>query len=290
MLTRSLLWIFLGFVVTRAALVSVPAAADGQAEELLSQAKSAYERGEKEQAFSLAQKAIEADPKSPQGYYFRARLHDALKQYEKALADYGAVLDRNRSAKEVHQARGVVHFKLGHIQQAIADFDRLIQLDSSRAPYHWQRGIAYYYAGRYAEGRKQFELHQTVNPNDVENAVWHFLCVARGESVKKARESFIPIERDSRVPMKQVHALFAGRGTTADVLAAAQAGAPPAEELKDRLFYAHLYIGLYQEALGDNRAAKEHLLKAAQDYAADHYMGDVARVHVKLRTESWTKE
>ena len=113
---------------------------------------------------------------------------------------------------------------------------------------------------------------------------------ARGESVKKARESFIPIERDSRVPMKQVHALFAGRGTTADVLAAAQAGAPPAEELKDRLFYAHLYIGLYQEALGDNRAAKEHLLKAAQDYAADHYMGDVARVHVKLRTESWTKE
>ena len=290
MLTRSLLWVFLGFVVSRAALVSVPAAADGQAEDFLNQAKSAYERGEKEQALSLAQKAIEADPKNPQGYYFRARLHDALKQYEKALADYGEVLDRNRNAKEVNQARGVVHFKLGHIQEAIADWDRLIQLDSSRAPYHWQRGIAYYYAGRYAEGRRQFELHQTVNPNDVENAVWHFLCVARSESVKKARESFIPIERDSRVPMKQVHALFAGQGNATDVLAAAQAGASSAEELKDRLFYAHLYLGLYHEALGETKRAKEHLLKAAQDYAADHYMGDVARVHVKLRTDTWTKE
>ena len=55
------------------------------------------------------------------------------------------------------------------------------------APYLWQRGIALYYAGRYDDCRRQFESHRSVNPDDVENAAWHFLCVARAESPAKAR-------------------------------------------------------------------------------------------------------
>jgi lipoprotein NlpI len=47
------------------------------------------------------------------------------------------------------------------------------------------------------------------------------------------------------------------------------------------LFYAHLYIGLYYEAAGDAKAAREHLERAVS-YRANHYMGDVARVHLGL--------
>lgn len=264
-------------------------AAESKDEAFLRQAQAAYDQGDKDKALAFAQKAVDADPKSPRGYLFRGKLYDTLKQYEKAVADYDQVLKRDQNAKTIYQLRGVAHFKLAHIEQSIADFDHFIQLTPSQAAHHWQRGISYYYAGRYEEGRKQFELHQTVNPNDVENAVWHFLCVARSDSVKKARESLIPIERDSRVPMMEIYAVFAGKKSEAEVMAAAKANSPSPEELRQRLFYAHLYLGLYYEALGDNQRAKEHIVKATDEFPADHYMGDVARVHSKLRWEAWLK-
>ncbi len=171
--------------------------------------------------------------------------------------------------------RGEEHFRSGKIAESIADFDKAIALAPRIAPQHWQRGISLYYANRFADGRKQFELHQTVNPSDVENAVWHFLCVARAEGVDKARAALIPIPEDTRVPMMQIHALFGGKGAVDDVLKPARG--------REALFYAHLYLGLYYEALGNVALAKKHIKLAAHDYSVDHYMGDVARVHEKLR-------
>jgi len=55
------------------------------------------------------------------------------------------------------------------------------------------------------------------------------------------------------------------------------------EAKRNHLCYAHLYLGLYHEALGHEEKAKAHMLKAAVDYKMDHYMGKCAQVHVKLR-------
>jgi lipoprotein NlpI len=41
-------------------------------------------------------------------------------------------------------------------------------------------------------------------------------------------------------------------------------------------------LGLYAEALNDVKKAREHLEKAAVEFAEDHYMGQVARVHWAL--------
>ena len=120
-----------------------------------------------------------------------------------------------------------------------------------------------------------------MNSADVENAAWHFICVARAENVEAARKSLIPIEGDTRVPMKEVHELFAGKGSVEAVLKAAEAG--EGDDLKNHRCYAHLYLGLFFEALGDEAKAKEHMLKAAKDYQMDHYMGKCAQVHVKVR-------
>ena len=190
------------------------------------------------------------------------------------------LLAQNPSAAEYNR-RGAEQFKLGHIQQSLADFDRAIQLDSAQAPYHWQRGITLYYAGRYEDGRKQFELHQTVNSNDVENAAWRYLCIARAGTVEEARASILPIEHDSRVPMMQIYALYKGKAGVDDVLAAAKEGNPPPGVLRERLFYAHLYIGLYYEAAGKAKLARDHIALAVEN-RVDHYMGDVARVHLQL--------
>ena len=95
--------------------------------------------------------------------------------------------------------------------ESAAGFDNLVKLVPAIAPQLWQRGIALYYAGRYRDCRAQFESHRTVNPNDVENAAWHFLCVARAESPEKARSALLPVGPDRRVPMPQIYEMFRGK-------------------------------------------------------------------------------
>jgi len=255
--------------------------------ELSDQAKVAYANGKRDEAVTLVTQAIEAEPKNPHGYFVRARFHEESHESAKAISDYDQVLKLDPRLADAWQHRGGEHFKLGHIKESISDFDKFIELMPQQAPYHWQRGISLYYAGRFEDGRKQFESHQTVNPNDVENAVWHFLCVARSASVEKARAALLPIKGDARVPMMEVHALFADKVKPEAVLKAAGAGSPPTLRLNRHLFYANLYLGLYFEVIGDDKQAREHITKAAGEYQTGDYMGDVARVHLQLR---WPKE
>jgi len=254
--------------------------------DLLSQARSAYQRGDLALALSLADRAVERDPQDLQGFYFRGQLHEIQGRHRQAIADYDAVLKLNPGAVEIYNRRGSEHFKLGHIEASIADFDRAIELNPGQEPHHWQRGISYYYAGLYEKGRAQFQSHQQVNANDVENAVWHFLCGARLEGVEKARQALLNIEGDRRVPMMEIYRLFKGEGTIDEVMRAAQAGDSDPEVRNRQLFYAHLYLGLYHEALEDETEARRNLVLAAERYPVKHYMGDVARVHAdRLRQQ-----
>jgi lipoprotein NlpI len=170
----------------------------------------------------------------------------------------------------------VADFEGGRIAQATAGFDRLAKMVPDFAPQLWQRGIALYYAGRYKDCRTQFESHRTVNPNDVENAVWHFLCVAREESPAKAKAALLPVGPDSRVPMSEVYQMFRGAVSPDQVMKAA--GTEPGA-----LFYAYLYTGLYYEATGNRERAAQQIAAAAEDrFAVGGYMHMVARVHRDL--------
>lgn len=210
-----------------------------------------------------------------QRHYGRRQFDDAQKAVDRCLA-----LEKD-NAPALH-LRGCVHFMRGKFKESVADFDRFIKLRPAEANGHWQRGISLYYAGQYAEGMKQFNAYENVDTNDVENAIWHFLCAARKEGVAKARKGILKIGKDRRVPMMRVYDLFKGAAKPADVLADARAG-EVSEELRGRqLFYAHLYLGLYYDVTGDGKKAREHMALAGGKYRINHYMGDVARVHHEL--------
>jgi lipoprotein NlpI len=170
--------------------------------------------------------------------------------------------------------RAVAEFERAQFTQSALTFDEVARLVPDQAAHLWQRGIALYYAGRYTDCRRQFESHRSVNPDDVENAAWHFLCVARAQSPETARVALLPVGPDSRVPMREVYRMFAGTMKAEEVLAAA-GGRPEGR------FYAHLYIGLYSEALGLKHLAQQHIREAASDRyeSVGGYMHMVARVH-----------
>ena len=173
--------------------------------------------------------------------------------------------------------RAIDDFLAGRVKESVAGFDRVAALVPNAAPELWQRGIALYYVGRYDDCRRQFESHRTVNPNDVENPAWHFLCVAHAESPAKARAALLPVGPDQRSPMREVYEMFKGTMTPEAVLTAAG-------QSTSARFFAELYVGLYYEANGDKAAGLAHLKAAASEqYAnAGGYMHRVAMLHPLL--------
>ena len=168
--------------------------------------------------------------------------------------------------------KAVADFQRGRVVESAAGFDKVAKLAPDYAPQLWQRGIALYYAGRYQDCRAQFESHRTVNPADVENAAWHFLCVARAETPAKAKAALLPVGPDSRVPMRQIYQMFKGEIRPEQMLASAGT-------TQEAQFYAHLYAGLFFEATGNRDRARAEITTAADQYTVGGYMHDVAVVH-----------
>jgi lipoprotein NlpI len=242
--------------------------------------------GRYREALAQLNDLIARQPRQANLVLLRAQVRESLGELQPALQDYTRALALNPGLAEAYDGRGSVHFKLGNISESLADFDRYLQSCPNETAGHWRRGITCYYAGKYAEGAKQFELYQTVDSNDVENAIWHFLCVARRDGLEAAkRRGLLPIGNDPRVPLMVVYRLFRGEATPDDVLAACDSGSPDAAALKKRRFYAHLYLGLYYEAHNQEQKSQDHIKLAANEYAVSGYMADVARVHFQLRSK-----
>jgi lipoprotein NlpI len=265
---------------------AAPASAAGSstARELLARAQDAQARGLLKRAGELADQAVLAAPEDLPPRVFRLRLSRQTGRLPLALDDLNRLIQAQPERPDWWQQRGEVRFKLGELNGAVADFDEVIRLRPATAPRHWQRGIALFYAGRHADGRDQFARHRQVNPDDVENAAWHYLCVAKLAGADEARRQLLPVGPDPRVPMKEIHALYAGRGTAEQVRAAAEQAADPAVRAAAR-FYADLYLGLFEEAAGRRESSARLIAAAAKAADAHGYMGDVARVH-----EHWLAE
>ena len=280
-LWRSILVLALAILFCLGRAQTLVAAENGSTDQLLNEAQAAQRLGKFGEALILATTAVNSAKTNAQVFYVRGRLYAEDREPAKAVEDFTQALTLEPRGAELYQFRGFEQFKLGRFQESCADFDKFLQFAPKRAPYHWQRGISCYYAGRYDEGRKQFELHRTVNADDVENAAWHFFCVARSSGLAQARALLLPTSGDSRVPMMQVHAMLAGKAKPDQVLETA-AKASSASQRNQQLFYAHLYVGLFYEVSGNSKLARKHIDLAAQEYKTDDYMGEVARVHSEL--------
>jgi lipoprotein NlpI len=260
------------------------------AEALLRRAREALDKGDAAAALKFAGKAVGMEPKSARAHLLRGQAHEAACKNDEAVGDYSRALALDGKLAEAYQRRGGASFKLGRVKDSLADFDRYLELRPEARPGHWQRGISLYYLGRYDEGARQFASYQSVDSKDVENGVWHYLCLARAKGRARGRAAMLEIGKDPRVPMTEVYALFKGEARPADVLAAARAGKAPAALRKQQLFYADLYLGLYYDSEGDKNQALDHLTRAVEAYALGPYMWDVARVHRDLLRQELAKK
>jgi tetratricopeptide (TPR) repeat protein len=148
---------------------------------------------------------------------------------------------------------GMAAFSAGNVEQSISLFDEAIASKPASKPYLWQRGLSLYYADRFGDGAEQFSLDVSVNPNDTEETIWNFLCVARLEGFETARRQMLKVGFDRRPVMRTALDMFRGTEDEAALQAFAQSS-----NAGDS-FYANLYLGLYREAQGDAVGAKRFI-------------------------------
>jgi lipoprotein NlpI len=250
------------------ALTVLPAFADERDDKL----KAALTESEKAAADALTKAALA-----------RQRVGEirlALRDNAGAVKDLTKAVELDSKLVAAIDRRGDAYLKLGKFTEAVADYDAYLKADPKFAPKHWRRGIALYYAGKHADGVKQFELHKTDNPQDVENAAWHYLCNVKVVGKEKAQKALIDVTDDARVPMAEIQKLFAGKLKPEDVLAAAEKTKDGTAAGTSARFYAHLYVGLWYDAEGDEKKVREHLSAAVEKYVVPDYMWDVGNAHL----------
>jgi lipoprotein NlpI len=261
-------------------LISVADEAD-----LVREAQKALKMGESKVAKEIADKILKDNPKNEQALFIRGEAYAMERQSDKAIADFNKVLELNPNFLLAVDRRGGEYFKQGKITESIQDFDTYIKAYPKSEESHWRRGISYYYAEKYKEGAKQFELGKKVYGDDVENAFWHYLCLARIEGVEKARQQLLKIGNDRRPGFMTILKMIQGQAKPEDVFADIEKQKLDKEDLNEALFYAHLYIGLNYEAQGNAAKSLEHITQAVDKHPIGHYMWDVAAVHKKFRSK-----
>lgn len=170
----------------------------------------------------------------------------------------------------------------GEAKDSLPLFDSVVKLRPESAAHNWQRGIALCTCGDFERGAEQFKQHHDVNPDDVENSAWYFLCVAKTKGVDAAKKVVIPSRGDGRQPMMTILKLLQGEVEPEVVLQAAVAPQIAEQARPMAQFYADLYVGLYFDSLGNAEQAIKYL-KRSQQYDRSGYMVRTAQVYLNAR-------
>jgi lipoprotein NlpI len=204
-----------------------------------------------------------------------------------ALRAADALVEQHAEQASARLLAADVYLRCGKFKEAVKWFDRYLEVSPQSLPSLWQRGIALYFVHDYKRGAAQFEEHRKVNPNDVENAAWHFLCVAKLDSIDEARRMVLPAPNDPRLPMEEVLAMLSS-GDAESVRKRMEALPAGSSARRQADFYGSFYLGLHADAMGKRDEAL-HWLRQAAANAPHHYMGDVARVYVAFLEETQPK-
>lgn len=77
-------------------------------------------------------------------YFNRAAAYNKKTEFDRAVADYSALMEFNPGNIFVYNFRAYSYFQLGELDRAIADYDRAIELNQRSRYAYLSRGVAYY--------------------------------------------------------------------------------------------------------------------------------------------------
>jgi lipoprotein NlpI len=229
--------------------------------------------------------ALADDPPIPP-----AKQAELYRELDDSIRRQSAAIQESPGSVTAYSQRGDAYFKRGRFAEAADDYEKMVELDPTLDAGHWRRGIASFYAGRYEKAARQFEVYHTFDNVDRENGIWRYFSQVKAYGKEKAQAGLLQYAKDDREPFPAVYQLFQGKLTPEQVLSGIADAKISDEERQQRLFYAHLYIGLNhavenrpKEAVASLRKAVENPWAPGSGYGPD-FMWHVGRVHYDLLT------
>lgn len=102
---------------------------------------------------------------STEALYARGLLFQNLKEYDKAVKDYRAILDLNPEYAAAYYNIGEVNFAIERYELAIEAFNQAIIADEKLTRAYYMRGLCYHILGNLTEARRNYEACLKIDPN-----------------------------------------------------------------------------------------------------------------------------
>lgn len=163
-------------LVTLTIFITLDSYAQKNIERHLQKGKNAYQREQYNKAVSCFEKILKLDIKNSTAYVWKARSHEALKEYKEAFEAFEAALNiapssetyKHRAAMKSSMALSGMELPslcdcgsyimpsesgdidaLAYYHSATKDYEEAIQLDNKNADTFYRAAITYYYLGKY---------------------------------------------------------------------------------------------------------------------------------------------
>lgn len=192
---------------------------------------------------------------------FETLNREVVEFLQKRLMENDTVDPKAPDAVELYSRRGDLLMFLGQFEKAEADYLAMVKLEPDLDTSHWRLGIAMFFANHPKRAAAQFDKYNSFDNVDRENGIWRYFSHYRAFGREEARKQLLKYEKDDRPPFKEVYQLFEGRLTPDEVLKAIPDDVAGSSR-ESRLFYSHLYIGLNQAVEGKTEEA-QHSLRIA---------------------------
>ncbi|WP_372365593.1 tetratricopeptide repeat protein [Candidatus Uabimicrobium sp. HlEnr_7] len=119
---------------------------------------------EYEKAITQYKKTLEINPDFLYGYYNCGLVYHQLQKYDLAIASFNKAIDKNKVYKEAYNARALSYKYIGKNEQALADQNIAISLDPKEAMSYYNRGITYEHQGKHSLAAADYKKCIALDP------------------------------------------------------------------------------------------------------------------------------
>lgn len=158
-----------GVLVLLCAISLSRSTAQASYDDLVDSATHSLDRGAKDAAIDLCNKAIRLDAKRKEAFFVRGWSKFTTKEYDNAIADLSHALELDPTFDECYFYRGQAKFFKGSYDAAIVDFDQAIRFDLEKQGAFYFRGLANYNLARYDQAIPDFNRCLQLNPRNADD-------------------------------------------------------------------------------------------------------------------------
>ena len=147
----------------------------------LQEGKDYFRAQQADKAIESFTKAIQANPKEQEAYFFRGATYSAIGQFSQAVEDYTKTIELNSQHGEAYWSRGYCYANMRMDDKAIADYMMSLKLGTKMEALVYElRAGAYYRKGMINEAEADLESVLRLKPGDQK-------AIAGLEDIKKAK-------------------------------------------------------------------------------------------------------